>query len=41
MVNIKLNQLRNSNLDVNLVVPVDVIKGDQEFYDYMVQSNEK
>uniref|UniRef100_A0A7M4EUI6 Cap-specific mRNA (nucleoside-2'-O-)-methyltransferase 1 n=1 Tax=Crocodylus porosus TaxID=8502 RepID=A0A7M4EUI6_CROPO len=39
MVNIKLNQLRNSNLDVNLVVPVDVIKGDQEFYDYMGADN--
>ncbi|XP_039385955.1 cap-specific mRNA (nucleoside-2'-O-)-methyltransferase 1 [Mauremys reevesii] len=40
MVNIKLNQLRNSDLDVNLVVPLEVIKGDHEFYDYMVRSNE-
>nr|XP_025042133.1 cap-specific mRNA (nucleoside-2'-O-)-methyltransferase 1 isoform X1 [Pelodiscus sinensis] len=40
MVNIKLNQLRNSDLDVNLVVPMEVIKGDHEFYDFMVQSNE-
>lgn len=41
MVNIKLNQLRNSDMDVNLVVPLEVIKGDHEFYDYMVQSNER
>ncbi|KAL8185643.1 UNVERIFIED_CONTAM: Cap-specific mRNA (nucleoside-2'-O-)-methyltransferase 1, partial [Gekko kuhli] len=39
-VNLKLNQLRNSDQDVNLVVPLEVIKGDHEFYDYMVQSNE-
>ncbi|XP_074845890.1 cap-specific mRNA (nucleoside-2'-O-)-methyltransferase 1 isoform X1 [Carettochelys insculpta] len=41
MVNMKLNQLRSSDQDVNLVVPVEVIKGDHEFYDYMVQSNER
>lgn len=41
MVNIRLNQLRNSDVDVNLVVPLNVIKGDQDFYDYIVQSNEK
>lgn len=40
-VNIKLNQLRNSEQDVNLVVPLEVIKNDQDFYEYMVQSNEK
>ena len=40
-VNIRLNQLRNSDVDVNLVVPLNVIKGDQDFYDYIVQSNEK
>ncbi|XP_013799295.1 cap-specific mRNA (nucleoside-2'-O-)-methyltransferase 1 [Apteryx mantelli] len=40
MVNIRLNQLRNSDVDVNLVVPVNVIKGDQDFYDYIVHSNE-
>ncbi|XP_029422801.1 cap-specific mRNA (nucleoside-2'-O-)-methyltransferase 1 isoform X1 [Nannospalax galili] len=39
-VNIKLNQLRNTESDVNLVVPLSVIKGDQEFNDYMVRSNE-
>ncbi|XP_066474731.1 cap-specific mRNA (nucleoside-2'-O-)-methyltransferase 1 [Tiliqua scincoides] len=38
-VNIKLNQLRNSDQDVNLVVPLEVIKSDQDFYEYMVQSN--
>lgn len=41
MVNIRLNQLRNSDVDVNLVVPLNVIKDDQDFYDYIVQSNEK
>lgn len=41
MVNIRLNQLRNSDVDVNLVVPLNVIKGDQDFCDYIVQSNEK
>uniref|UniRef100_A0A8C3L598 Cap-specific mRNA (nucleoside-2'-O-)-methyltransferase 1 n=1 Tax=Chrysolophus pictus TaxID=9089 RepID=A0A8C3L598_CHRPC len=40
MVNIRLNQLRNSDVDVNLVVPLNVIKDDQDFYDYIVQSNE-
>lgn len=40
-VNIKLNQLRNTDFDVNLVVPLDVIKGDHEFTDYMIRSNER
>uniref|UniRef100_A0A8C6EZP0 Cap-specific mRNA (nucleoside-2'-O-)-methyltransferase 1 n=1 Tax=Marmota marmota marmota TaxID=9994 RepID=A0A8C6EZP0_MARMA len=39
-VNIKLNQLRNTDSDVNLVVPLTVIKGDHEFTDYMIRSNE-
>uniref|UniRef100_A0A452FYI8 Cap-specific mRNA (nucleoside-2'-O-)-methyltransferase 1 n=1 Tax=Capra hircus TaxID=9925 RepID=A0A452FYI8_CAPHI len=39
-VNIKLNQLRNTDSDVNLVVPLEVIKGDHEFTDYMIRSNE-
>uniref|UniRef100_A0A7N4NR56 Cap-specific mRNA (nucleoside-2'-O-)-methyltransferase 1 n=1 Tax=Sarcophilus harrisii TaxID=9305 RepID=A0A7N4NR56_SARHA len=39
-VNNRLNQLRKSELDVNLVVPLDVIKGDPEFTDYMIRSNE-
>uniref|UniRef100_A0A8C5L309 Cap-specific mRNA (nucleoside-2'-O-)-methyltransferase 1 n=1 Tax=Jaculus jaculus TaxID=51337 RepID=A0A8C5L309_JACJA len=39
-VNIKLNQLRNTDSDVNLVVPLIVIKGDHEFTDYMIRSNE-
>ncbi|NWR70974.1 CMTR1 methyltransferase, partial [Centropus unirufus] len=39
-VNIRLNQLRNSDVDVNLIVPLNVIKGDQDFCDYIVQSNE-
>ncbi|XP_036919166.1 cap-specific mRNA (nucleoside-2'-O-)-methyltransferase 1 isoform X3 [Sturnira hondurensis] len=40
-VNIKLNQLRNTDSDVNLVVPLEVIKGDHEFTDYMIRSNER
>lgn len=40
-VNIKLNQLRNTESDVNLVVPLTVIKGDHEFNDYMIRSNER
>uniref|UniRef100_A0A452TYF3 Cap-specific mRNA (nucleoside-2'-O-)-methyltransferase 1 n=1 Tax=Ursus maritimus TaxID=29073 RepID=A0A452TYF3_URSMA len=40
-VNIKLNQLHNTDSDVNLVVPLEVIKGDHEFTDYMIRSNER
>lgn len=40
-VNIRLNQLRNSDVDVNLIVPLNVIKDNQDFYNYIVQSNEK
>ncbi|XP_074092933.1 cap-specific mRNA (nucleoside-2'-O-)-methyltransferase 1 isoform X2 [Macrotis lagotis] len=40
MVNKELNRLRKSELDVNLVVPLNVIKGDPEFTDYMIRSNE-
>ncbi|KAI1240656.1 hypothetical protein IHE44_0009092 [Lamprotornis superbus] len=39
-VNIRLNQLRNSDVDVNLIVPLKVIKDNQDFYNYIVQSNE-
>ncbi|XP_036269454.1 cap-specific mRNA (nucleoside-2'-O-)-methyltransferase 1 isoform X3 [Pipistrellus kuhlii] len=39
-INIKLNQLRNTESDVNIVVPLEVIKGDPEFTDYMIRSNE-
>ncbi|XP_040286721.1 cap-specific mRNA (nucleoside-2'-O-)-methyltransferase 1 [Bufo bufo] len=39
-VNLRLNQLRNSEQDVNLVVPLEVLRGDRQFYDYMVRSNE-
>lgn len=40
-VNIRLNQLRNSDVDVNLIVPLNVLKDNQDFYNYIVQSNEK
>ncbi|KAG8429653.1 hypothetical protein GDO86_019589, partial [Hymenochirus boettgeri] len=39
-VNLRLNQLRNSDRDVNLVVPLEVLRGDRQFFDYMVRSNE-
>ncbi|KAK6489450.1 cap-specific mRNA (nucleoside-2'-O-)-methyltransferase 1-like isoform X1 [Huso huso] len=39
-VNLKLNHLRNTEKDVNLVVPLDILKGDTEFYEYMICSNE-
>ncbi|OCT79566.1 cap-specific mRNA (nucleoside-2'-O-)-methyltransferase 1-like isoform X1 [Xenopus laevis] len=39
-VNCRLNHLRNSDQDVSLVVPLVVLKGDRQFYDYMVRSNE-
>ncbi|XP_030051624.1 cap-specific mRNA (nucleoside-2'-O-)-methyltransferase 1 [Microcaecilia unicolor] len=40
-VNMKLNHLRNSDQDVNLVTPIKVIKEDLEFSEYMIKSNEK
>nr|XP_020640703.1 cap-specific mRNA (nucleoside-2'-O-)-methyltransferase 1 isoform X5 [Pogona vitticeps] len=40
-VNMKLNQLRGTDQDVNLVVPLEVIRGDHDFYDYMIRSNER
>lgn len=40
-VNIKLNQLRNSDSDVTEVVPLNIIKDDPDFYQFMVGSNER
>ncbi|KAG9347247.1 hypothetical protein JZ751_004814 [Albula glossodonta] len=40
-VNLKLNQLRNTDMDVNEVVPLDIIKGDTDFFQYMITSNER
>ncbi|CAH2256276.1 cap-specific mRNA (nucleoside-2 -O-)-methyltransferase 1, partial [Pelobates cultripes] len=42
-VNLRLNQLRHRGTeeDVNLVVPLEVLKGDRQFFDYMVRSNER
>ncbi|XP_048830226.1 cap-specific mRNA (nucleoside-2'-O-)-methyltransferase 1-like isoform X1 [Brienomyrus brachyistius] len=40
-INLKLNQLRDKELDVNEVVPLDIIKGDTDFFNYMIVSNEK
>lgn len=39
-VNLRLNQLRNSDQDVNLVVPLEVLRGDRQFSEFMVRSNE-
>uniref|UniRef100_A0A8C5MK83 Cap-specific mRNA (nucleoside-2'-O-)-methyltransferase 1 n=1 Tax=Leptobrachium leishanense TaxID=445787 RepID=A0A8C5MK83_9ANUR len=40
-VNRRLNQLRKTDQDVNLVVPLQVLRGDRQFFDYMVRSNER
>lgn len=40
-VNLKLNQFRHSERDVVEVVPLDIIKGDIDFYHYMINSNER
>ncbi|XP_028996841.1 cap-specific mRNA (nucleoside-2'-O-)-methyltransferase 1 [Betta splendens] len=39
-VNLKLNQLRNTDRDVTEVVPPNIIKEDTDFYQFMVNSNE-
>lgn len=39
-VNLKLNQLRNTDTDVTDVVPLSIIKEDTDFYQFMVNSNE-
>lgn len=40
-INLKLNQLKQSESDVLEVVPLSVIKADRAFYHYMVNSNER
>ncbi|KAF3702856.1 Cap-specific mRNA (nucleoside-2'-O-)-methyltransferase 1 [Channa argus] len=39
-VNLKLNQLRNTEKDVTGVVPLSIIKEDTDFYHFMMNSNE-
>ncbi|KAM6915772.1 cap-specific mRNA (nucleoside-2'-O-)-methyltransferase 1 isoform 1-T1 [Xenentodon cancila] len=39
-VNLKLNQLRNTDTDVADVVPLEIIKDDPDFFQFMVKSNE-
>ncbi|XP_059212999.1 cap-specific mRNA (nucleoside-2'-O-)-methyltransferase 1 isoform X2 [Centropristis striata] len=39
-INLKLNQLKNSDRDVTEVVPLSIIKDDADFYPFMVNSNE-
>ena len=40
-VNLKLNQLKNTDRDVTDVVPLSIIKEDTDFYRFMVNSNER
>ncbi len=40
-VNLKLNQLKNTDSDVTDVVPLSIIKEDTDFYQFMVNSNER
>lgn len=40
-VNLKMNQLRNTDDDVTDVVPLSIIKEDADFYQFMVNSNER
>lgn len=40
-VNLKLNQLKNTDRDITEVVPISIIKDDTDFYQYMVNSNER
>jgi len=39
--NLKVNQLRNTDNDVTEVVPLSIIKEDTDFYRYMVNANER
>ncbi|MEQ2266215.1 Cap-specific mRNA (nucleoside-2'-O-)-methyltransferase 1, partial [Xenotaenia resolanae] len=39
-VNLKLNQLRNKDTDVTEVVPLNIIKDDTDFFQFMINSNE-
>lgn len=40
-INLKLNQLKNTERDITEVVPLSIIKDDTDFYQYMVNSNER
>lgn len=40
-INLKLNQFRDSDRDVTEVVPLDIIKGDTDFFQFMINSNER
>lgn len=39
-INLKLNQLKDTERDVTDVVPLSIIKEDTDFYQFMVNSNE-
>lgn len=40
-VNLNLNKLKDTNRDVTEVVPISIIKDDTDFYQFMVNSNER
>lgn len=40
-INLKLNQFRHTDRDVTEVVPLDIIKGDTDFFQFMINSNER
>ncbi len=40
-INLRLNQFRQSDRDVTEVVPLDIIKGDTDFFQFMINSNER
>ncbi|XP_067301850.1 cap-specific mRNA (nucleoside-2'-O-)-methyltransferase 1 [Pseudorasbora parva] len=39
-INLKLNQFKHTDRDVTEVVPLDIIKGDTDFFQFMINSNE-
>uniref|UniRef100_A0A8C2KQX0 Cap-specific mRNA (nucleoside-2'-O-)-methyltransferase 1 n=1 Tax=Cyprinus carpio TaxID=7962 RepID=A0A8C2KQX0_CYPCA len=39
-INLKLNHFRHSDRDVTEVVPLEIIKGDTDFFQFMINSNE-
>uniref|UniRef100_A0A8C1X3M5 Cap-specific mRNA (nucleoside-2'-O-)-methyltransferase 1 n=1 Tax=Cyprinus carpio TaxID=7962 RepID=A0A8C1X3M5_CYPCA len=40
-INLKLNHFRHSDRDVTEVVPLEIIKGDTDFFQFMINSNER
>lgn len=40
-VNLRLHELKIHDIDVNHIVPMSVLEGDQRFYDYIIKSNNR